>query len=97
VINDSFQWVVYGWGVDNITKNTETNWLNVPVMSGIISIAVQIFFGWRIWILGNSLILAGIVSTVFFKPLFYMSLYRLFTGRDFARFGSYSMWNNGKR
>ncbi|TFK52092.1 hypothetical protein OE88DRAFT_1644658 [Heliocybe sulcata] len=58
ILNDAFGWAVYGWGVPDATSSLETNWLDVPVMSGFIAIVVQLFFAWRIWVLGKSYIWA---------------------------------------
>ena len=39
-------------------------WFSVPVMCGIVSTMVQIFYARRIWVLSRSRILAGIVCVV---------------------------------
>ncbi|KZT21155.1 hypothetical protein NEOLEDRAFT_1181918 [Neolentinus lepideus HHB14362 ss-1] len=62
ILNDAFGWAVYGWGIPNAISSLETNWLDVPVMSGFIAIVVQLFFAWRIWVLGRSYIWSGIIA-----------------------------------
>ncbi|TFY79387.1 hypothetical protein EWM64_g4623 [Hericium alpestre] len=51
-----YTWFVYGWGDINVLNNSETGYLNVPILSSIIAIIVQTFFGWRIWTLSKSFV-----------------------------------------
>ncbi|TFY79389.1 hypothetical protein EWM64_g4621 [Hericium alpestre] len=53
---DGFQWFVYGWGDINVLNSSETGYLNVPILSSIVAITVQIFFGWRIWTFSKSFV-----------------------------------------
>ncbi|THU79370.1 hypothetical protein K435DRAFT_27502 [Dendrothele bispora CBS 962.96] len=49
VTNDAFR--AYGSGFGNYDELTamHTYWLTVPIMSGIVSLIGQLFFGYRIW------------------------------------------------
>jgi hypothetical protein len=40
------------------------NWFDVPIMSGFVSMAVQCFFAWRVWILSQSVVLPVIIVLV---------------------------------
>ncbi|KAJ7678093.1 hypothetical protein DFH06DRAFT_566023 [Mycena polygramma] len=51
---DAFQWFVYGWGDIAALYGLFTGFLNVPILSSVIGAIVQVFFGWRIWILSES-------------------------------------------
>lgn len=64
VLNDAWGWMVFGWGIPDSISNLQTNWLDVPVMSGFLAIVVQLYFAWRIWVLGKSYILTGVVVAV---------------------------------
>ncbi|KAF8918372.1 hypothetical protein CPB85DRAFT_79678 [Mucidula mucida] len=46
--SDAFHWFVFGWGERERLNDIHTKWLNVPLMSGLISGAVQTFFSWQI-------------------------------------------------
>ncbi|ETW77570.1 hypothetical protein HETIRDRAFT_247449, partial [Heterobasidion irregulare TC 32-1] len=46
---DAFQWFVYGWGDIHALYDLFTGFLNIPILSSTVAGAVQIFFGWRIW------------------------------------------------
>ncbi|KAE9387721.1 hypothetical protein BT96DRAFT_890965 [Gymnopus androsaceus JB14] len=46
---DAFHWFVYGWGNIPALYDLYSTFLNVPILSSIIAVIVQIFFGWRIW------------------------------------------------
>lgn len=43
-----------GWGDVAVLNNPGWSWIAVPLFSGIVSASVQIFFAWRIHILGSS-------------------------------------------
>ncbi|KIJ23379.1 hypothetical protein M422DRAFT_195996, partial [Sphaerobolus stellatus SS14] len=61
---DSWDWFINAWGDPVRVGEFRAEWFNLPVMDGIISSAVQLFFAWRIWILGRSWLLSGVVATV---------------------------------
>ncbi|KAF9017667.1 hypothetical protein BDZ89DRAFT_1044969 [Hymenopellis radicata] len=52
--SDAFHWFVFGWGERERLDDIHTKWLNVPLMSGLISGCVQIFFSWQILRVGKS-------------------------------------------
>ncbi|KAJ7190448.1 hypothetical protein GGX14DRAFT_483128 [Mycena pura] len=58
---DAFQWFVYGWGDIPTLYGVFTDFLNVPILSSIIGSIVQIFFGWRIWVISQSRITFAVV------------------------------------
>lgn len=64
ISSDGYHWMVSGWGHPEVLTNSQLTWFDIPIMAGIISAAVQIFFGWRIWLLGKSIILSGTIITV---------------------------------
>ncbi|THU83380.1 hypothetical protein K435DRAFT_844058 [Dendrothele bispora CBS 962.96] len=66
VTNDAFR--AYGSGFGNYDELTamHTYWLTVPIMSGIVSLIGQLFFGYRIWVLSHSRILPGMVAVMAF-------------------------------
>ncbi|KAK7050489.1 putative transmembrane protein [Favolaschia claudopus] len=59
---DAFQWFVYGWGSIPALYNLFTGFLNVPILSSMIGSLVQIYFGWRIWILSRSATTFSLIS-----------------------------------
>ncbi|KAF8191973.1 hypothetical protein K438DRAFT_2136689 [Mycena galopus ATCC 62051] len=58
---DAFQWFVYGWGDVPMLYLRYTGFLNVPLLSSIIGALVQVFYGWRIWVFGQSRVLFGVI------------------------------------
>lgn len=62
VLNDAFGWMVYGWGIAPAISNLQTNWFDVPIMSGFLAAVVQLYFAWRIWKLGRSMIVTGTIA-----------------------------------
>ncbi|KZT25857.1 hypothetical protein NEOLEDRAFT_279948 [Neolentinus lepideus HHB14362 ss-1] len=62
--SDAVKWLVTGWGRPEALQKIYTSWLNVPVMGGMISATVQLFFCWRIWILSNSIYLPIVIALV---------------------------------
>ena len=60
----AFDIFVYNYGdLDSLTKIYYA-WFFVDVMCAIVSMAVQLFFAWRIYVLANSRIVAGVISLV---------------------------------
>jgi len=61
---DAFQWFVYGWGNIPMLYIRYTGFLNVPLLSSVIGVIVQIFYGWRLWIFSHSRILFTVVCVL---------------------------------
>ncbi|KAH7929132.1 hypothetical protein BV22DRAFT_1081427 [Leucogyrophana mollusca] len=62
VTHDAFHWLVYSWGNLEGLEAINLSWFDVPVMAGCISTAVQLFFCWRIRVLGNMKVLPLIIA-----------------------------------
>ncbi|EGN94749.1 hypothetical protein SERLA73DRAFT_187806 [Serpula lacrymans var. lacrymans S7.3] len=62
--NDAFQWFVFGYGHPNTLDNYYTSWFNVPVLTGIISMVVQLFFSWRVWILARKYLIPCTIAFI---------------------------------
>ncbi|EEB95000.1 hypothetical protein MPER_06097, partial [Moniliophthora perniciosa FA553] len=41
-------------------------WFSVPIMTGIVSCAVQLFFAWRIWAISSSIYIPVMIGVLFF-------------------------------
>ncbi|KAI0364109.1 hypothetical protein BV20DRAFT_1057476 [Pilatotrama ljubarskyi] len=64
IIENSFDVFVYNFGnVPNMLK-FHNSWFSVPVMCGIVSAAVQIFYSRRIYVLSGSLSLASLICVL---------------------------------
>ncbi|KIJ37123.1 hypothetical protein M422DRAFT_178467, partial [Sphaerobolus stellatus SS14] len=61
---DSWDWFINAWADPVRVGEYGIEWLNLPIMDGVIAGTVQLFFAWRIWILGRSWPLAGLVAIV---------------------------------
>ncbi|ESK86404.1 hypothetical protein Moror_4955 [Moniliophthora roreri MCA 2997] len=48
---DAFLYFGYGWGNMNILNEVGLFWFSIPIVTGIVSCIVQLFFAWRIWII----------------------------------------------
>lgn len=59
--------MVYGWGIGSAISNLQTNWFDVPIMSGFLAAVVQLYFAWRIWKLGHSVIVTGTIAVVSYE------------------------------
>ncbi|KIJ50032.1 hypothetical protein M422DRAFT_27455 [Sphaerobolus stellatus SS14] len=59
--NDCFNWFILSWGHPDELLLYHLEWLNVPIFDGIISFTVQIFFAWRIWILGKNWMICALI------------------------------------
>ncbi|CAK5262239.1 unnamed protein product [Mycena citricolor] len=55
VTYDALQWFVLGWGSIPDLYDLWSSWLNVPVLSSTIAAIVQVYYGWRLYILSGSL------------------------------------------
>lgn len=61
---NAFQVFVYNFGdVPNLLK-FHNSWFSVPIMCGVVSVAVQFFYARRIFVLSGSMILAGVICVV---------------------------------
>jgi len=63
---DEFHWFVYNWGRPDLDTllSINTSWFNVPLMDGVISAIVQMFFGWQIWSLGRSPWVPSLIAVI---------------------------------
>lgn len=59
-----FDIYVYNYGSIASLTSYHSTWFSVPIMSAIVSFAVQCFFAWRIWVLSLSRLLTGIIIFV---------------------------------
>ena len=60
----AFDNFVYNYGVPGELVQFHNTWFSVTIMCAFVSFVVQTFFAWRIWILGRSKILTGIILFV---------------------------------
>jgi hypothetical protein len=51
-----------GWGDPDILDEVGWAWFSVPVMGSIIAFICQTFYGWRIYIIGNSVFIFAVIS-----------------------------------
>ncbi|KAH7929133.1 hypothetical protein BV22DRAFT_143505 [Leucogyrophana mollusca] len=68
ITQDAFQWLVYSWGSMERLEAINLSWFDVPVMDGCISATVQLFFCWRIRVLGDMKVLPLIIAMVCSTP-----------------------------
>lgn len=67
VAQNSLSLYVYHFGdVDNLNSFGNA-WFSVPVITGVVSIAVQLFYARRIWALGRSKVLVAVICVVTFQ------------------------------
>ncbi|KDR69652.1 hypothetical protein GALMADRAFT_28460, partial [Galerina marginata CBS 339.88] len=59
---EMFHWFSHGWGRLDILQQPYTNPFSEPIIDGIVSLIVQLYFIWRIWMLGRSKILVVIIA-----------------------------------
>jgi len=64
IIHDAFATYAKGFLNLEALNNVELNWLSVPVMSGIVSCSVQLFFAYRIWVLSRSVVVVAIIVII---------------------------------
>ncbi|EIW76919.1 hypothetical protein CONPUDRAFT_63194, partial [Coniophora puteana RWD-64-598 SS2] len=62
--SDAFGWFVKNLGNPASLVEYRLSWFNVPVMTGAVSMVVQLFFSWRVWILGKLWFLSGGIALV---------------------------------
>ncbi|KAM5543747.1 hypothetical protein V8D89_002364 [Ganoderma adspersum] len=64
ITDDAFDKYALHYGdVDNLVK-LRLAWFSVPVLGGIVSAAVQLYYARRIWLLSKSDILAGVIAVL---------------------------------
>ncbi len=69
VTANAFQVFVYNFGdVPNLLK-FHNSWFSVPIMCGVVSVAVQFFYARRIFVLSGSVALAAVICLVRNQPL----------------------------
>ncbi|TFK36246.1 hypothetical protein BDQ12DRAFT_725284 [Crucibulum laeve] len=61
---DIFHWFAFGWGRLEILADPYVNPIDLPLMAGVIALIVQLYFTWRIWVLGRSAILTVFIAAV---------------------------------
>ncbi|KIJ56130.1 hypothetical protein M422DRAFT_239336 [Sphaerobolus stellatus SS14] len=66
LMNDAWKWFIAGWGHVDRLQSFYLEWFNVPILDGFISSVVQLFFAWRIWIISNTPVVAGLIMTLVF-------------------------------
>ncbi|KAF8588253.1 hypothetical protein K439DRAFT_1406554 [Ramaria rubella] len=53
-----------GWGNPKALNSPQLLWIDIPIMSGIVSACVQSFFAWRITLLSKSWLLGAFICTI---------------------------------
>ncbi|KAI0033378.1 hypothetical protein K488DRAFT_84984 [Vararia minispora EC-137] len=61
---DAFAFFGRGWGDPDIPLSAQYLWVEIPLMSGVINMTVQMFYAWRIHVLSKSYILPGLVTVI---------------------------------
>jgi len=65
---DAWKWFIEAWGKPDQLLEYHLEWFDVPILAGTIASTVQIFFAWRVYILSQSRILAGVIILVGLLP-----------------------------
>ena len=60
----AFENFVYGYGQRNVLVAFHNTWFSVTIMCAVLSAVVQCYFARRIWVLGRSKVLTGVVVSV---------------------------------
>ncbi|KZT09995.1 uncharacterized protein LAESUDRAFT_756209 [Laetiporus sulphureus 93-53] len=66
---DSFDNWVYGYGNIDALATFHNGWFSVPVICGVLSAGVQMFFAWRIYVLSRARLLVGAIVIVAFAQM----------------------------
>ncbi|KAJ6606304.1 hypothetical protein DFH09DRAFT_1119776 [Mycena vulgaris] len=53
-----------GWGDPKVLDDVGWAWLSVPILGSTIAAVGQLFFAWRIWIIGKNLWVPGVITAV---------------------------------
>jgi len=64
VTADAFHWFVYNYGNMDRLDDTFLNSWDVPLIDAVISLIVQVFYCWRIFVLRKSLVWPGLITVV---------------------------------
>ncbi|KAF8886118.1 hypothetical protein BD779DRAFT_1673302 [Infundibulicybe gibba] len=64
VVHDAFDRFGSGFGNLAVFRNNQLEWLGVPIITGIVSCAVQTFFAYRIFILSKSKLLWSMICVI---------------------------------
>ncbi|CAE6499484.1 unnamed protein product [Rhizoctonia solani] len=62
--HNAWHFLSRGWGDLRVLSDPGWSWIAVPLLSGLVSATVQLFFAWRIWILSRSIPLTGLIATI---------------------------------
>ncbi|KIJ47752.1 hypothetical protein M422DRAFT_28754 [Sphaerobolus stellatus SS14] len=62
LMDDNWSWLISSWKQPDLILDFHLSWFEVPVMTAVISCGVQVFFAWRVYVLGNSFIVPGLIS-----------------------------------
>ncbi|CAE6438264.1 hypothetical protein ACGC1H_007007 [Rhizoctonia solani] len=62
--HNAWHFLSRGWGDLRVLSDPGWSWIAVPLLSGIVSSTVQLFFAWRIWVLSKSIPLAGLIVAI---------------------------------
>ncbi|QRV79274.1 hypothetical protein RhiJN_07289 [Ceratobasidium sp. AG-Ba] len=62
--HNAWHFLSRGWGDLHVLDDPGWSWIAVPLLSGIVSATVQLFFAWRIWVLSKSIPLAGLIVSI---------------------------------
>lgn len=60
----AFKIFVYNYGDTESLTKIYYGWFFVAVMCAIVSVTVQLFFAWRIFVLARSMLVAGVITLV---------------------------------
>ncbi|KAF9458912.1 hypothetical protein BDZ94DRAFT_1269418 [Collybia nuda] len=58
---DAFHWFVYGFGNMNTLATAYISPIDAPIMNSLMAYMVQLFYGWRLWVLSKSRILVAVI------------------------------------
>ncbi|KJA23097.1 hypothetical protein HYPSUDRAFT_40221 [Hypholoma sublateritium FD-334 SS-4] len=61
---DIFYWFAKGWGQLSYLADPHFAPIDMPMVAGVIAMVVQLYFTWRIWILGSCLPLCIVIALV---------------------------------
>lgn len=61
---DAFHWFVYGFGNMDTLATAYISAADAPIMNSLMAYLVQLFYGWRLWVLSESRILVAVIVIV---------------------------------
>ncbi|HEV7736141.1 MAG TPA: hypothetical protein VGO47_02060 [Chlamydiales bacterium] len=64
ITDDCWNWLIASWAKPEGIIATNLAWFDGPILVGIISFIAQCFYAWRIWMLGRSGTLVGVIVLV---------------------------------